>query len=69
MPHYQNIGDKTICCVSCGKVIAKGHISTGRIEIKCKCGVTNKIEAENKPEGRNVERTVAKPNELRRVVA
>lgn len=52
MPHNQNIGDKSICCVSCGKVIAKGHISTGKIEIKCKCGVVNKIEAEKKPEGR-----------------
>lgn len=52
MPQNQNIGDKSICCISCGKVIAKGHISTGKIEIKCKCGVINKIEAEKKPEGR-----------------
>lgn len=39
-------------CIACGKKIAEGYIQLGSIEIACKCGVKNRIEAENKPEGR-----------------
>lgn len=51
-PTGNSRNEKTINCVSCGKVIAKGHIELGSIEIVCKCGVKTRIEAENKPEGR-----------------
>lgn len=52
MPINQANKDKPVVCISCGKMIAKGHIESGSIEIPCKCGVKNRIEAENKPEGR-----------------
>lgn len=54
MPINQASKDKSVVCISCGKVIAKGHIESGSIEIACKCGVKNRIEAENKPEGQKI---------------
>jgi len=48
-----NQASKPVCCISCGKLIAKGYIDAGSIEIRCKCGVVNKLEAEHKPEGRS----------------
>lgn len=51
MPINQPNKDKPVFCISCGKMICKGHIESGSIEIPCKCGVKNRIEA-NKPEGR-----------------
>lgn len=51
MPINQPNKDKPVFCISCGKMICKGHIESGSIEIRCKCGVKNRIEA-NKPEGR-----------------
>jgi hypothetical protein len=52
MPQNQKIIEKPIHCISCGKVIAKGHMKLGSMEITCKCGVKNRIEADTKPEGR-----------------
>lgn len=44
--------EKLIKCVACGKLLAKGQIFHGQIELPCKCGVMNTIGAEMKPEGR-----------------
>lgn len=52
MPINQANKDKPVLCIACGKKIAEGYIQLGSIEIVCKCGVKNRIEAENKPEGR-----------------
>lgn len=54
MPINQAAKDKPVFCISCGKMICKGHMESGSIEIPCKCGVKNRIEAENKPEGRRM---------------
>lgn len=40
--------DKSIRCSGCKKQIAKGFIIHGRVEIKCKCGVTTTIANEPK---------------------
>lgn len=48
-----NQANKPVNCISCGKMIAKGRIEVGSIEIPCKCGVMNRIEAEHKPEGQS----------------
>lgn len=48
-----NQASKPVACISCGRLIAKGHIEAGSIEIACKCGVMNRIEAEHKPEGQS----------------
>lgn len=32
-------------CSSCNKIIGKGNLSDGRIELKCKCGTVTAIEA------------------------
>lgn len=45
--------NKPVNCISCGRLIAKGSIQVGGIEIVCKCGVLNRIEAEHKPEGQS----------------
>ena len=47
-----NQANKPVNCISCGRLIAKGSIQEGAIEILCRCGVKNRIVAENKPEGR-----------------
>jgi len=52
MPINQASKDKPVHCIACGKTIAKGYVIAGSIQIPCKCGVMNRIEAENKPEGR-----------------
>ena len=44
-------------CCSCNKIIFKGKIIIGIVEIKCKCGVKNTIVGiENSPEGRNFQK-------------
>ena len=44
---------KPIRCISCGKIIAEGFMKEGLIEIDCRCGTTNKIQAQHKKsEGR-----------------
>lgn len=53
MPINQASKDKPVHCIACGKIIAQGFVLSGSIQIKCKCGVTNRIEAENKPEGQS----------------
>ncbi len=35
-----------IRCTSCKKILGKGVINDGKIEIKCKCGTLNTIQAE-----------------------
>jgi phage FluMu protein Com len=45
---------KPIRCISCGKIIAEGFMKEGVIEIDCRCGTINKIQAQyKKPEGRS----------------
>lgn len=39
---------KVIKCSSCGKLIARGFINDGTVEIKCKCGVVNTVSKEPK---------------------
>ena len=39
---------QVIKCSSCGKLLAKGHINDGELEIKCKCGTVNTIAREPK---------------------
>lgn len=34
-----------IKCVSCGKKLAEASLQKGYVEIKCKCGTLNRIEA------------------------
>ena len=46
-----NKADQPIRCIACGKVIGQGYIVTGSIQLKCKCGVKTKIEADIKPAG------------------
>jgi hypothetical protein len=48
-----NQASKPVTCIACGKIIAQGFIVSGSIQIQCKCGVKNRIEAEQKPEGRS----------------
>lgn len=50
--NHRKIDDEPIRCISCRKIIAQGNMQAGRIVINCKCGVSNVIEARNKPEGR-----------------
>jgi phage FluMu protein Com len=39
-------------CNNCNKILFKGTIQVGIVEIKCKCGTVNKFEAITKlPEG------------------
>jgi len=52
MPINQADKDKPVRCIACGKIIAQGYITEGAIQIQCKCGVKNRLEAEHKPEGR-----------------
>lgn len=53
-----SLSEKPVNCIGCGKKIAEGSMTVGRISIKCPtCKVINVIEAKNKPEGRvNFER-------------
>lgn len=55
MPQYVgNLSEKPVNCIGCGKKIAEGSMTAGRISIKCPtCKVINVIEAKNKPEGRS----------------
>lgn len=44
---------KPVHCIACGKIIAQATITEGRLKIDCQhCGVSNRIEAEHKPDGR-----------------
>lgn len=52
MPINQANKDKPVHCIACGKIIARGYIADGALQIQCKCGVKNRLEAEHKPEGR-----------------
>lgn len=47
-----NRQDKEVCCISCGKLIAKGYMEKGSFQILCKCGVLNRIEALQRSAGR-----------------
>lgn len=53
MPINQADKDKPVRCIACGKIIAQGYIADGAIQIQCKCGVKNRLEAKHKPEGRS----------------
>lgn len=64
MPINQANKDKPVLCIACGKMICKGHIESGSIEISCKCGVKNRIEAEIKPEGRKPRKFVMIPEDI-----
>lgn len=37
-------------CGKCKKLLCKGHITNGSIEIKCKCGMSNTFKFDRKPE-------------------
>jgi hypothetical protein len=53
MSQYQvKSADRPIKCISCGRIIGQGFIVEGTVQLLCKCGVKNKIEATLKPEGR-----------------
>jgi phage FluMu protein Com len=63
-PPNQSRVENAIRCASCGKVIGKGFIVEGSVELPCKCGVRTRIEAKKKPEGRVQERTAIKSTVL-----